>query len=144
MFKVSWLFAALLLVCSCNTNPRKAVSKSKIDVNESSKAITDNDKNDSVAMAQIETLPEYKHLLTWHNKTNKDTSRHIAVLVEERPKKGSNYYQVTVGEDMPDHFVAMMHFYVDAKDQSIKYLDVETDSLITLKQWRNSGKDEWK
>ena len=60
MFKVSWLFAALLVVCSCNTNPRKAVSKSKIDVNESSKAITDNDKNDSVAMAQIETLPEYK------------------------------------------------------------------------------------
>jgi len=37
-----------------------------------------------------------------------------------------------------------MQFYVDAKDQSVKYLDVETDSLITLKQWRKSGNDEWK
>ena len=66
------------------------------------------------------------------------------MLVEERPKKGSNYYQVTVGEDMPDHFVAMMHFYVDTKDQSIKYLDMESDKLMTLNDWRNSGNDEWK
>jgi len=45
---------------------------------------------------------------------------------------------------MTGHFVAMMHFYVDTKDQSIKYLDMESDKLMTLNDWRNSGNDEWK
>jgi hypothetical protein len=140
----AWLLMILFDAYSCHSNSRKAVSVSKIELNQKLKTVSDGNKNDSLAMAQIEMLSEYKHLLKWYDKTNKDTSRHIAVLVDERPTHRFNYYQITVGEDMPDHFLAMMHFYVDAKNQSVKFLDVETDSLMTLSQWRNSGKDEWK
>jgi hypothetical protein len=107
------------------------------------KTMADSDKNDSLAMAQVEQLPEFNNMLKWYQQANKDTSRHISVIISQEPTKGFGYYWVKVGEDAPGHFTDMEHFYVDTAHLAVHYLDMEYDSVLTLSQWRKSGKDKW-
>jgi len=107
------------------------------------KTAVDSNKNDSIAMAQVEQLPEFNNILKWYQQENKDTSRHISVVIAQEPVKGFGYYWVKIGEDTPDHFVDMEHFYVDTAHLAVHYLDIEVDSVLTLDQWRKSGKDRW-
>ncbi|MFI5159505.1 MAG: hypothetical protein ACHQF4_11610 [Sphingobacteriales bacterium] len=145
MFKASCLFLVLLIACSCNSSSQKKVSAVKIELNQNPKTAADSNKNDSIAIAQVTALPEFNNILKWFQKNNKDTTQHIGVVIGQEPVKGFNYYWVKLGvNDSDDQFKDLEHFYVNSKDQSVHYLDIKTDSLMSLEQWRGSGKDTWK
>ena len=144
LFKVSCLFVLVFAIWSCNSSAPKTAAAPKIELNQSPKTAADSNKNDSIAIAQVTALPEFNNILKWFQKNNKDTTNHIGVIIGQEPVKGFNYYWVKVGVDHPDRFEDLEHFYVNAKDQSVHYLDIKTDSLMSLGQWRGSGKDSWK
>src|ERR1700761_541125 len=99
------LLLALVITAGCNDH-RETNNKAATHVpHQLTKA--DSEMNDSVAVAQVEDLPEYKHIIERFNKAGKDTNRHIAILIDAEPTKATNYYQLEVGEDTPDHFVDM-------------------------------------
>jgi len=145
IFKAIFMFSILIAACSCNSNTKKAAAPIKIELNSNPKTAADSNKNDSIAIAQVTALPEFNNILKSFQKTNKDTTLHIGVVIGQEPVKGFNYFWVKVGvNDSNDEFKDMEHFYVNAKDQTVHYLDIKTDSLMSLDQWRNSGKDSWK
>ena len=145
MIKATCLFVVLLTVFSCNFNSQKTVIAHKIELNQNPKTAADSNKNDSIAIAQVTALPEFNNILKSFQKTNKDTTQHIGVVIGQEPVKGFNYFWVKIGvNDSEDQFKDMEHFYVNSKDQTVHYLDIKTDSLMSLQQWRGSGKDNWK
>jgi hypothetical protein len=146
ILKVITLFFVLAIACSCNSNSAKTNNQpKKIELNQSPKTAADSNKNDSVAIAQVTALPEFNNILKSFQKNDKDTTLHVGVVIGQEPVKGFNYFWVKVGvNDSNDEFKDMEHFYVNAKDQTVHYLDIKTDSLMSLEQWRGSGKDNWK
>jgi len=145
IFRFFCLLVVILAVYSCNSDSKKAAAPIKIELNQNPKTPADSNKNDSIAIAQVTALPEFNNILKSFQKTNKDTTLHIGVVIGQEPVKGFNYFWVKVGvNDSNDEFKDMEHFYVNAKDQTVHYLDIKTDSLMSLDQWRNSGKDSWK
>jgi hypothetical protein len=140
--------ATIFAMSSCQSKVKKTVSI-KVDsiqkpkqVMPASKAQVDSDKYADSAMDVVEKLPEVKYLLARFNKENKDTTHHFALNVPKAPGKDFKYYWVRVGEDTPDHFATYEHFYVDPKDFTVYYYDVTSDSVLTIDQWRKSGKDD--
>lgn len=97
-------------------------------------------KGDSIAMVQIEKLPEYKILLKQFHKLNHDNSNHFVVMLAARPNSSFKYYWIKLGEDNPNRFHEWAHFYVKTKNMAVYYYDTASDSILTLKQWRKSGK----
>ena len=145
LFKVACVLVVLFAVWSCNSDSKKVVAAPKIELNQNPKTAADSNKNDSIAIAQVTALPEFNNILKSFQKSNKDTTQHIGVVIGQEPVKGFNYYWVKVGvNDSNDEFKDMEHFYVNSKDQTVHYLDIKTDSLMSLEQWRGSGKDNWK
>ena len=145
VFKVACLFVLLFAIWSCNSSGKKTVTTPKLELNLNPKTAADSNKNDSIAIAQVTALPEFNNILKWFQKNNKDTTQHIGVVIGQEPVKGFNYFWVKVGvNDSNDQFKDMEHFYVNSKDQTVHYLDIKTDSLMSLEQWRGSGKDNWK
>lgn len=145
VFKVAFLFIVMFAIWSCNSSSPKTAKVPKIELNLNPKTAADSNKNDSVAIAQVTALPEFNNILKWFQKNNKDTTRHIGVVIGQEPVKNFYYYWVKIGvNDSNDEFKDLEHFYVSSKDQSVHYLDIKTDSLMSLDQWRGSGKDTWK
>ena len=145
IYKAAGLMLVAIIVYACNSNTQKIAAPLKIELNQNPKTAADSNKNDSIAIAQVTALPEFNNILKSFQKNNKDTTQHIGVVIGQEPVKGFNYYWVKVGvNDNDDQFKDLEHFYVNSKDQSVHYLDIKTDSLISLGQWRGSGKDSWK
>jgi hypothetical protein len=144
-FLVLFVLIVCLAVAACNSNKPKAVKKvdTVAGYAQHPKTAADSDKNDSIAIAQVQQLPEFNRIFKWCQTTNKDTSRHFAVTIGQEPSEGFNNYWIRIGEDTPDHFVDIEQFYVDSKNLSVHYLDPVTDSAMTIEQWRKSGKDKW-
>ena len=131
------ILSGLSLFYSCNTNHKNNfISTNSHRTAKSADSI----KNDSIAMAQIEKLPEFKKLRERFNNLNHDTSNHFLVMVAEEPDTALKYYWVKVGEANPNSFHAWAHFYVDPKNLAVSYYDTVSDSLFTLEEWRKSGK----
>lgn len=144
-FTVTCLFVILFALWSCNSNSAKTTGMPKMELNQNPKTAADSNKNDSIAIAQVTALPEFNNILKWFQKNNKDTTKHIGVVIGQEPVKNFYYYWVKVGvNDNNDEFKDLEHFYVSSKDQTVHYLDIKTDSLMSLEQWRGSGKDSWK
>ena len=134
---------------SCEFKVKKTV-KIKVDSIEKPKPVktilkaeADSERFADSAMDVVGNLPEVKNLAARFNKENSDTSHHFAMNVPQGPGKDFKYYWVRVGEDTPDHFATWEHFYVDPKDFTVYYYDVLSDSVMTINQWRKSGKDKW-
>jgi len=145
IYKAAGLMLVAIIVYACNSNTQKIAAPLKIELNQNPKTAADSNKNDSIAIAQVTALPEFNNILKSFQKNNKDTTQHIGVVIGQEPVKGFNYYWVKVGvNDNDDQFKDLEHFYVNSKDQSVHYLDIKTDSLMSLGQWRGSGKDSWK
>jgi hypothetical protein len=145
ILKAIYVVPMLIAAYSCNSTTKKIAAPAKIELNQSPKTAADSNKNDSIAIAQVTALPEFNNILKWFQKNNKDTTQHIGVVIGQEPVKGFNYFWVKVGvNDNNDQFKDMEHFYVNSKDQTVHYLDIKTDSLMSLEQWRGSGKDSWK
>lgn len=139
------LFSVLIITMGCNNRPakQKTITRDTTSHNQSRPTAADTAKGDSIAVAQIEKLPEYKRITAWFDTASKDSTHHIAILVEAEPTKQTNYYQLELGEDGPERFANMELFYVDAQTYAVKHVDNETDSASTIEQWRKSGKDDW-
>jgi hypothetical protein len=145
IYKAAGLVLVAIIVYACNSSTQKIAAPLKIELNQNPKTAADSNKNDSIAIAQVTALPEFNNILKSFQKNNKDTTQHIGVVIGQEPVKGFNYYWVKVGvNDNDDQFKDLEHFYVNSKDQSVHYLDIKTDSLMSLGQWRGSGKDSWK
>jgi len=145
VLKAAVLLFVFAITYSCNSNSAKTDAPKKIELILHPTTAADSDKNDSVAIAQVTALPEFNNILKWFQKNNKDTAtRHIGVIIGQEPVKEFKYYWVKVGVDGPDKFEDLEHFYVNDQDETVHYLDIKTDSLMSLDQWRNSGKDTWK
>lgn len=144
MIKGAVLVVGVLMIYSCNSNSVKTESTIKIELNQHPVTAADSNKNDSIAIAQVTVLPEFNNILKWFQKNNKDTTKHIGVIIGQEPVKEFKYYWVKIGVDGSDRFEDLEHFYVNDHDQTVHYLDMKTDSLMSLEQWRDSGKDTWK
>ncbi|MHB8207598.1 hypothetical protein [Mucilaginibacter sp.] len=145
IYKAAGLVLVAIIVYACNSSTQKVAAPIKIELNLNPKTAADSNKNDSVAIAQVTALPEFNNILKWFQKNNKDTTKHIGVVIGQEPVKGFNYFWVKIGvNDSDDQFKDLEHFYINSKDQSVHYLDIKTDSLMSLEQWRGSGKDSWK
>jgi hypothetical protein len=145
IFRALCLLGVIFAVWSCSSDSKKTATAHKIELNQNPKTAADSNKNDSIAIAQVTALPEFNNILKSFQKNNKDTTQHIGVVIGQEPVKGFNYFWVKIGvNDSEDQFKDMEHFYVNAKDQTVHYLDIKTDSLMSLEQWRGSGKDSWK
>jgi len=103
----------------------------------------DSDRYVDSAMSVVWDLPEVKNLSRWFYKQQPDTSHHFALDVPDGPHKDFNYYWVRVGEDTPDHFGTYENFCVSSKDFTVYHYNESGDSVITIDQWRKSGKDKW-
>jgi len=86
------------------------------------------------AMKAVEALPEMKKF--FRSLKTKDTSVHIALMVSRDPDSSFKYFWVKVGVDNAYMFTTIHHFYVTPGTYEVRYLDVASDSLLTLKQWR--------
>lgn len=135
------LIAGMSIVYSCH-------SKAHAKHNDSTQSVytakmppklLGNDKQDTPMMQRVKQLPEVKELerrITF----NRDTTHHIVFSVEKRPDSRFKYYKVLVGDKGRDTFQPIFHFYVDA-NLTVFYYDAPSDSVLTLDQWRKSGKD---
>jgi hypothetical protein len=132
---------ALAIAIGCNNHPKTAHTVIKPLQHGQTKA--DSERNDSIAFAQIEKLPEYKHMEEDFDKRIKDTAYHFTVLLNQEPDTSFKYYWMKVGTDGPDRFSTWEHFYVDPHNWSVYHYDTASDSILSIAQWRKSGKDDW-
>ncbi len=108
------------------------------------------------AMNIIDNFPEIK--LAWNYIDSASKHKRIFVLIlQGMPSKDKPYYEINGGElsatnDSNDHFVPYMHFevYRQGNQPLIKYYNVEDDTEISLKKWREKenklkkeGKKDW-
>jgi hypothetical protein len=94
--------------------------------------IIDEDKK---VLKLIATLPE---VIKANNYVIKHSNgkRSLATVIESRPTKQHNCYQLSVAEYNGMNLVSHFRFIVDARTYSIKFWAVAEDKLITLQAWR--------
>jgi hypothetical protein len=133
----------LMVVSSCHTGSTKNKNRDSIKLTLNSKTAIDSEKNDSIAIAKVTALPEFNNISKWFRRTNKDTAKRVGEIIDQEPDNKFKYYSVRVGVDGPLRFENLEYFYVDARTLSVSHLDLETDSVMSLGEWRKSGKDNW-
>ncbi len=147
---LSILFLAMIFAAySCQLKVKKTV-KIKVDsiekpimVEPISKAKPDSDKKADSALDVVSKLSEVDNLRRWFYRQKPDTSHHFALDVPDIPYIDFNFYRVRVGENTPDHFGVFEDFYVNANDFGVYHLNESRDAIISIAQWRKSGKDKW-
>ena len=92
-------------------------------------------KDDSIAYAIIDALPEIKKFVKEH----KDTMSRVSMwIVETDSASESKLVQVGIVDNV--RFAPMFNFYVNPKTAEVKYLDTFSGSLWSLKRWRKQNK----
>lgn len=135
--KAKCIFVILsCLIFSCNTN-----SKNHAEHDNPTRSVAYDEKTDSSVNSLIERLPEFKNL-ELRFKEKLDLSHHLALFSNRRPSAGFRFYEMQAGDDNPDRFEPMYDFYVDLKDSAVFFHDTISDSVLTISQWRKSGKDD--
>ena len=135
------LISTILLETACNTQTTDKSGNYKLKGNDSVhphtarvNAVnenTDSSKTDSIVYLKIEGLPEV-HKLASTNGGDKCT-----IIIQQRPGFDFKYYWVQAGIMHPERFEAILNFYVIPSGFDILYYDTQTDTTLTLKQWRN-------
>lgn len=88
---------------------------------------TDNARRDSVFKI-VYDLPEVKAC----------ASCDVVSIYKEPDETNSSNYWIKVGHDNGSSLVSQFNFYVDTLTYEIKYLDTQTDKILTLEEWRKS------
>jgi hypothetical protein len=90
-------------------------------------------KNEYSFLKQISNLKEVKKVY--------DENQHKILFCTTLTKKTdyyqSNSYHVKVDLETEDHYSTQFNFYVDKENHNIKILDVVSDSLFKIEEWRN-------
>jgi hypothetical protein len=84
----------------------------------------------------IGILPEVKKFNKRYNL--KELDKKLNIIINERPDKAFPYYWVQVGVSDQYRFQPVYNFYLNKDDFQINYFDTSTDSVITLKKWRET------
>ena len=87
------------------------------------------------AINVVATLPEIMALIKSWN----DTASHIALRIAKDPASSFKYFWVEVGVDSKYIYNTSYNFYVTLGTYKVRYLDVRSDSLLTLTQWRDKN-----
>jgi hypothetical protein len=82
----------------------------------------------------IEALPEVKNFNKRYHLKKLD--KKLNIIINERPGKAFLYYWVQVGVSDKYRIQPVYNFYLNKDDFQINYYDTSTDSVITLKKWR--------
>ncbi len=90
------------------------------------------------AINVVATLPEIKALIKSWN----DATSHIALRIAKDPDSSFRYFWVEVGVDSRYIYNTNYNFYVTPCTYKVHYLDTVSDSLLTLKQWRERNKQK--
>ena len=122
-------------IFGCNLN-----SKNQPKQNTPAGSVPYDEKTDSVVQSLIERLPEFK-ILDARFKKKLDLSHHLTLFTTQRPDSSFKFYWVQAGDDNPDRFEPWYNFYVNLKDSTVLFYDTVSDSILTMQQWRKSGKD---
>lgn len=87
------------------------------------------------AINVVTTLPEIKALIkSWNDRIS-----HIALRIAKDPDPSFKYFCVEVGVDSKYIYNTSYNFYVTPGTYKVQYLDVRSDSLLTLTQWRDKN-----
>ena len=87
------------------------------------------------AINVVATLPEIKALIkSWNDRIS-----HIALRIAKDPAPSFKYFWVEVGVDSKYISNTSYNFYVTLGTYKVRYLDVRSDSLLTLTQWRDKN-----
>lgn len=87
------------------------------------------------AINVVATLPEIKALIkSWNDRIS-----HIALRIAKDPAPSFKYFWVEVGVDSKYIYNTSYNFYVTLGTYKVRYLDVRSDSLLTLTQWRDKN-----
>ncbi|WP_158827425.1 hypothetical protein [Mucilaginibacter lacusdianchii] len=138
MMKVKTIFSCFLLVLlaftACQQNPQnRAVKKNRIKP-KTQPAVTS--KEDQIVDLII-NLEEVKRKGDQVEKLSKG-KRHLSTYVETEPTAQDPNYWVKVAEDNGGSLVTYYTFAVDGKTKQIQYYDVVQDTVLSLKQWRQT------
>ena len=84
----------------------------------------------------IGSLTEVKDFI---KKTNsKKSDKKVNIIINQRPDKVFPYYWLQVGVSDQYRFQPVYNFYINDSNLQVNYYDTSTDSIITLKKWRET------
>jgi hypothetical protein len=96
----------------------------------------DNDDVENKIIDTIFKLTEVKERAKYIEEQTKG-KRHLKIWVADSPHlPDQKYYWIKVGEDNGTNLVAHFNFYVYPDSMRIMYYDAQSDSELTLNQWR--------
>lgn len=96
---------------------------------------------DEKVLTAVEAVKEVQQLFyrnrLWHKQHPGHNYPRPAVIIKAKPTAKTPYYQVGVGVNDSLRLVPGFNFYVLPHTYVVKYYDVITDSVLTLKEWRH-------
>jgi len=130
------LFCLLFIFygCSNKTENNNDIQPPKNDSVKIVKQDTSSGNLEGKIMSAVMRLPEVEKINTYIDSIS-DHKKGVAGIMEE-PINGETDYGVRVGYNGDDRFEVYNFFYVDPKTLSVKILDMATDSVIPIEEWR--------
>lgn len=96
--------------------------------------------SENKVMDQVWNIPEVAELDKSIRQKSKG-KRGISTFISGEPSDDQEYYLVSVAEDNGDAMATYYQFCI-YPDYSVRFYDVATDEIITLKEWRRRKSEE--
>jgi hypothetical protein len=126
-----FLFSSVICYANANNNNLKQTDSTKVDTAFENRAVE-----------AIGNFPECKLAEAYLDSVTKG-SRNLQFTIFGTPTKDEPYYEIDVGNTVPDggdagHYETYMHFHVYNKKGHVvvKLYDVILDAELTLAEWR--------
>ena len=149
--KFSGLTYLLFILIACNQTSKqsdhfKSANTTQVDTNKMVISSTKTTDTTSISNEDIENnivdtifkLPEIKERAKYIEEQTKG-KRHLKVWVADTPNfPDQKYYWIKAGEDNGRNLVTHFNFYVYPDSMRIMYYDTQSDSELTLEEWRKT------
>lgn len=142
--KISGLTYLLFILIGCNQTSKhsdkiKSVATNKTVVTSTKTKDTSSIFNENIEDKIVDTifkLPEIKERAKYIEVQTKG-KRHLKVWVADTPNfPDQKYYWIKAGEDNGTNLVTHFNFYVYPDSMRIMCYDTQSDSELTLDEWR--------
>lgn len=136
-------FIFLLFNSSCKETVDYKTIKKKVNVKSESELVEmiefrDYSKAGNIDSLKISQLCKKLEDLKEVQDFKKKNSEFFGFLFYGESSSAPDCYWIKVGSEMETHFSTWYNFYIDKKNGDIKILDVFSDSLLTISDWRKS------
>jgi hypothetical protein len=119
-----------------NVDTTKTVIINSIASTKKADSSIDNEDTEDKIIDTIFKLTEVKERAKYIEEQTKG-KRHLKIWVEGTPNlPDQKYYWIKAGEDNGTNLVTHFNFYVYPDSMRIMYYDTQSDSELTLNQWR--------